>query len=392
MQTIAFIPARCGSKSIPFKNIKLFCGKPLIFWNLKAIEESNCIDKAVVATDCEEIEKTVKKYNFSKIEIYRRSAENAKAASSTESVILEYINKADLNEKTIFFLVQITSPFTVSDDFDNAYQKFTQENFDSLLTCVRSKRFFWNENGNPINYDYNNRPRRQNFGGTMVENGAFYVNTVGNILTDRNRLSGRIGIYEMPEYSMIELDEEDDWIIAESLMKKYVIKRKLKNLNTVKLILTDVDGVLTDAGMYYSEKGDEMKKFNTRDGMAFKILKEKNIKTGIITGEDTKLVQRRAKKLKADYLFMGIDNKLPVVEEICKKEQIDMQQIAYIGDDINDLKVLKNIEISATPADAPDYIKQHVNFVTQAKGGEGAFREFAEFVINNNSLGSFLDE
>ncbi|GAL78674.1 N-acetylneuraminate cytidylyltransferase [Algibacter lectus] len=107
----------------------------------------------------------------------------------------------------------------------------------------------------------------------------------------------------MPEYTMIEIDELDDWVYAEYLMKKHVLSHNKKE---IKLFLTDVDGVLTDAGMYYSENGgDELKKFNTHDGKGFELLRNENIKTGIITSENTKIVERRANKLKVDYLFQG---------------------------------------------------------------------------------------
>src|SRR4029079_6869268 len=117
-----------------------------------------------------------------------------------------------------------TSPFTQSSDFQNALQQFAETSVDSLLTCVRLKRFFWNEKGQRKNYNYENRPRRQDFEGELMENGAFYINTVKNILMKENRLTGTIGIYEMPEYTSVEIDEPDDWWIAERLMYKYILQ------------------------------------------------------------------------------------------------------------------------------------------------------------------------
>jgi N-acylneuraminate cytidylyltransferase len=298
MKTIAFIPIRGGSKSIPLKNIKDFCGKPLVYWNVIALQNCSKVDEIIVATDSEEIKQTVKNFHFNKVKIYDRSAENATDTSSTESVMLEYINQSNLKSEDIFMLVQATSPLTEPKHFEEALSIYYEEKYDSMLTCVRSYRFFWNEDGTSKNYDFHNRPRRQDFKGELMENGAFYINTVGNILRDNNRLSGKIGIYEMPEYTAAELDEPDDWTVLEKLMQKYVLPRKPKK--QIKLLLTDVDGVLTDAGMYYSENGDELKKFNTQDGMAFELLRNAGIKTGIITSENTKIVENRAKKLKVD--------------------------------------------------------------------------------------------
>ena len=192
---IAFIPVRGGSKSIPLKNIKPFCGKPLVCWNIEALEACPLVDEIVVATDSEDIWSTVASQNYKKTHLYRRTAQNASDTASTESVMLEYIEFAKLAEKDLFMLVQATSPLTETIHFTEALNSYLEGKYDSMLTCVRNRRFFWNEDGNSINYDYKNRPRRQNFAGMLMENGAFYINTVKNILRDKNRLSVEIGIY-----------------------------------------------------------------------------------------------------------------------------------------------------------------------------------------------------
>ena len=218
---IAFIPVRGGSKSIPLKIIRIICDKPLVYWTTKAANDATCIDKVVVATDNEHIKNTVKSFNFDKVELYDRDAENAQDTSSTESVMLEYINKSCLSESDNFFLIQATSPMLKSNHIEEMYQKFLEEHSDSAFTCVLTKRFFWTKDGEPVNYDYTNRPRRQDFEGYMLENGACYINSVENILRDRNRISGKKTIYEMPEYTSYEIDEPDDFIIIESLMKRH---------------------------------------------------------------------------------------------------------------------------------------------------------------------------
>jgi len=221
MSTIAFIPARGGSKSIPKKNIKLLCQKPLIFWVISSLQETPEVDEIVLATDSDEIEKTVSNFKFSKIRIFRRSEENAQDTSTTESVMLEYIKQSSLVNDDIFILAQATSPLTESRHFSEALYSYKINNYDSLLTCVKNLRFFWNADGTSINYNYQKRPRRQEFEGQLMENGAFYINRIGNIKRSKNRLYGRIGIYLMPEYTSIEIDEPEDFLIAEKLMKKH---------------------------------------------------------------------------------------------------------------------------------------------------------------------------
>ena len=377
---IAFIPVRCGSKSIPFKNIKNFCGQPLVYWNLKALQNCVNIDEIYLATDCDEIKDLVNSFNFSKVKVYSRAKENSQDTSSTESVMLEFINKKSFEDSDLFFLVQATSPLTQTKDFDEAIAKIKDENADSLLTCVRTKRFFWDEKANPINYDFNNRPRRQDFDGLYMENGAFYINSIFNIKKDKNRLSGKIAIYEMEEFTAVELDEEDDWIIAEKLMCKYILSKEIKD-KKIKLFLSDVDGTLTDAGMYYGQNGEEFKKFNTHDGKGFELLRKAGIKTGIITSEDTKIVENRAKKLKVDFLYQGLEHKgkLEIAKEICDKLDITLDEVAYIGDDINCKELLFNVGFAACPFNAVSEVKNIHDISKLSKnGGEGAVREFIE--------------
>ena len=220
---IALIPARCGSKSIPFKNIKEFCGKPLIYWSLQALQDFIDIDEIYVATDCDEIKDTVNSFSFSKVKVYDRNIKNANDTASTESVILEFISKNSFHKNDLFFLVQATSPLVQTKDFDEAFTKLQHEQADSLLTCTRAKRFFWNDNGTTLNYDYKDRPRRQDFDGILMENGAFYINSIKNILKDKNRLSGKIAIYEMEAFTSVDIDEDDDWVIAEKLMHRHIL-------------------------------------------------------------------------------------------------------------------------------------------------------------------------
>ena len=382
--TIAFIPVRGGSKSIPLKNIKSFCGKPLVYWNVSALQNAKSVDKIVVATDSAIIKETVASFGFSKVELYDRKAENACDTASTESVMLEYIDAVNLSEDTTFLLVQATSPLTETMHFEEGMQLYNSGKYDSILTCVRNYRFFWNDDGSSKNYDYMNRPRRQNFSGMLMENGAFYINSVKNIKTNGNRLGGKIGIYEMPEYTATEIDEPDDWIVLENLMRRHVLSKAKTDYSKIKLVLTDVDGVLTDSGMYYSEKGDELKKFNTHDGMGFKLLREKGVKTGIITSELTKIVENRAKKLKVDYLCQGMfgGNKLAAAKDICNKEGISLAEVTYIGDDVNCRELLVNVGAAFCPSDAVDEIKSLPNVtVLNKKGGEGVFREMCELIF-----------
>ena len=165
-----------------------------------------------------------------------------------------------------------------------------------------------------------------------------------------------------------------------------IISRKL--LSQVRLFATDVDGVLTDAGMYYAESGDEWKKFNTRDGMGIKLLQRAGIITAIVTQERTKLVARRAEKLAIPELHQGVMDKLSLIREMATRHGLTLSQVAYIGDDINDLEALKAVGFSATPADGMPQVVAAVDYICQKKGGEGAVREIVEMILEAQGANS----
>lgn len=388
LSRIAFIPVRGGSKSIPQKNIKPFCGKPLVYWTLKAACECKGIDYVIVGTDDQDIKDIVNSFEFNNLSVFNRSQENAQDTSTTESVLLEFINASSYEEKDDIILIQATSPLLRSEDLSGALELYNSQDVDSVLSCSIFKRFLWSYSGLPINYDFNERPRRQDFKGDLIENGAFYISNIGRILSSSNRLSGKIKPYIMPEYTSFEIDEPDDWTISESLMRKYNFDL-LKFNNKIKLVVSDVDGVLTDLGMYYSEFGDELKKFNTRDGMAFELLRERNIYTGIITSENTEIVSRRSLKIKSDFLVQSakFNGKLNACLELCSKIGCSISEVAYIGDDLNCIDLLSNVGFAACPNNAVEEVKQIPNIhICSKKGGDGVFREFIEVLQGENYI------
>ena len=157
----------------------------------------------------------------------------------------------------------------------------------------------------------------------------------------------------------------------------------MNNRNNIKLVATDIDGVWTDAKMHYTENGDFMKSFSTYDGMAVQILRENNIETVIITSENSEIVLQRAKKLKISNVSIGEKNKLERIKKICLEKEIDLSQVAYIGDDLNDVDVLKHVGFSALTSNSPikDHIK--VDYITKRNGGDGAFREFVDLILKD---------
>lgn len=421
---VAFIPVRGGSKSIPLKNIKPISGRPLVYWTVRAACGCASIHRVYVATDSEKIRETVESFRegeeaglFAKVEVIGRSAESACDTASTESAMLEFAEKYDFDN---IVLIQATSPLLRAADLDRGFETYGKPDTDSVLSVVRQKRFHWAEDAegiaSPTNYDVYHRPRRQEFDGYLVENGAFYICSKEGLLRSKNRVSGRIRAVEMNEDTFFEIDEPSDWVIIEALMKKNGIAAPeasggsswptadsapaeavvsasadasqssdapalSSELQEIRMLLTDCDGCLTDGGMYYSEHGDELKKFNTRDGMGFALLREKGIVTGIVTGESVDLNRRRAEKLKLDVLEAGCKDKPAAIRRIAEAHGIPLSRVCYIGDDINDAEALRLVGFGCAPADAQSAAKEAADYVTRAKGGEGVIREVVEMLL-----------
>ncbi len=210
MRIISFIPLRSGSKSIPLKNIKPIAGKPLAKWVIDASNNSKYINDTFISIDDKIISD-----NLIDCEIFWRSKETATDEASSESALIEFCEQ--INPDDIVVFIQATSPLLKSEEIDKGIEMILSGDYDSVLSVVRQKRFIWN-NSTPT-YDLKRRPRRQEWSGYLVENGAFYISRVEDILKSKCRISGKIGMVECSEESYYEIDEPSDWIIVENLLK-----------------------------------------------------------------------------------------------------------------------------------------------------------------------------
>lgn len=386
MRWVAFMPLRANSKSIIDKNVRDIAGRPLFAWSLEQAIASQCFDEIYVATDSPRIRKKVLDEFSSSVTVLDRSPETCTDTASTESAMLEFKQKIPFD---VLCLIQATSPLTRAEDFIAAKRKFLEENLDSLLTAVQSKRFYWTTAGVPINYDPKNRPRRQDFAGCLMENGAFYL-TRAKLLEDHgSRLGGRIGIHEMAAETAIEIDEDTDWIIVEQLLLQQKLMPLRESVKQVKVLVLDVDGTLTDGGMYYGPDGEALKKFNTRDAHGLQLLRENGISVCVISAEKSPAVQARMKKLRIDEYYPGVENKFSLLTELAKRWDISLRNIAYIGDDLSDLECLENVGLAFCPADSVSDALQRVHYTCDHSGGNGAVREACDFILkmtNSNQI------
>lgn len=149
----------------------------------------------------------------------------------------------------------------------------------------------------------------------------------------------------------------------------------------VRMMVFDVDGVLTDGGLHYTDTGEEIKVFNTQDGLGMKLLKDSGVRLGIITGRSSRIVERRASELKIDYLYQGVHDKLDAFRKLLAESGFTPEQCGFMGDDLVDLPVMRRVAFAVAVPDAPELVRQHADYVTGLPGGRGAVREACELIL-----------
>lgn len=382
MKKIGIIPLRKDSKGIPGKNKKKMVGRPLFSWVLTEAIFSD-LDAVYVFTNDTEIISYVEREYFwtNKVFALLRNEENANDTASTESTMLEFSAQID-HDYAVLCLLQATSPLTLAADINTALDKIIIEKYDSALTVVNTHRFTWNSDGTPQNYDVFNRPRRQDFEGLLIENGAVYATQKELFLASKNRVSGTIGLVKMPEETLMEIDSLSDWGIVENLLMER--QKGMKDHQRIDYLVLDVDGVFTDGGVYYSKEGEMSKKFDMRDGMGLEILRENNVEVVTLTSENSALVAQRMLKLQIKDAFFGVKDKYSFLKQFLAAKNSSFGAVAYVGDDVNDLTNICSTGLSFAPANATAIVKLNADFVLGTASGAGAIREVCEMVLKYN--------
>ncbi len=380
MRIISIIPARGGSKGIHKKNLQLLNNKPLVVYSIEQSLQAKLIDETYVSTEDNEIRK-VSSENGAKV--IDRPPELANDTTSTESVLLhaaEYLK----NQFDYIVLLQPTSPMRFPKQIDEAIKLILKENGGSLLSVYKNDSFLWNSDGTSINYNYKHRPRRQDKEWGLVENGSIYITKREILLEEKNRLGGKIILYPMPKWMSFEIDNPFDFKLIEYLMKsKY--RRELLDLKEIvknlKLIIFDVDGVFTDGSIYLDENDNETLKFSRIDGKGIELLRNNGYKLAVITSENSEIVKLRMEKLKIADIFIGIKDKRKIYNKLKEKYQLEDINICFLGDDIQDLDILKKVGLSCCPINAQHIIKENSLYNSTFKGGKGFVRDVCNLIL-----------
>ena len=313
-----------------------------------------------------------------------RSPATASDTATTESVLVDVLGTPEAADADEIGLVQATSPLLRAEDLDGALRaaalRLRQRAVGRAAAAVPVVGGA--PDGAHADYDPAARPRRQQLAGHLVENGALYLTSRAALARTGVRISGRIGLWEMPEESYTEVDEPADLVIVDALLRRRerpVVP--VTGAERIRLVLTDVDGVLTDNGMTYSSDGSESKTYSARDGKGFELLRRAGIRTGILTSEDGPQIRARAKKLQVDALYAGTADKLADAKELCARWSLQLDEVAFIGDDVHDVGLLSAVGLAACPADAVPAARAAAVHHCRAAGGHGAFREFADAIL-----------
>lgn len=214
-RTLCFIPVRKGSKGIPGKNLKVLGGKPLVCWILDTVLDAEVADEVWIATDCDEMERLVCTRYAEQVRIYRRSERSARDEAPTMVVVREFLEEVNPDDDDRFILLQTTSPFTRKEELKALKEEMEKGKYDSYISCCRQKKFRWDKDGQPLDYTFARKPRRQDYEGMLLESGAFYASTVRQIKQSDSLVSGNIRVMETDASGMIDIDDHEDWMQAE---------------------------------------------------------------------------------------------------------------------------------------------------------------------------------
>ena len=386
MKVIAIIPARGGSKGIPRKNVRQLGGKPLITHTLLQAQQTQGLDRIIVSTDDPEIAAITEQLG---VEVVWRPKEISGDTATSESAlvhVLDHLRDNESYEPELVVFLQATSPLRRGRDIQKALETLASEQADSLFSAGPVHGFVWrsvNESLTPINYDPAQRQRRQDLAEKIwEENGSIYIFKPWVLKEHNSRLGGKIAVYPMDKLDSLQEDEPNDLELIETVIagRKAHLKREKTNFDTVSLLVLDFDGVMTDNRVLVDESGTEAVYCHRGDGLGIAQLPAAGVEVVVLSTEKNPVVAARCQKLGIEYM-QGLDDKLSALKEMVQKRSILPTQVAYVGNDINDLDCMQWVGMPIAVANAVTAVKEISTAVTYRKGGRGAVREVCELIL-----------
>ena len=384
MSCLAVIAAVGDSTKVPRSLLTPLAGKPLIAHTIETALAAKRVTRVVVSTDDAEIEAVARRYGA---EVVQRPTDISGDRASSESAVLHSL--ATLAEREgyapeLVTMLQCTSPLTIAEDIDGAVDALVQQHADSCFTAVPFHYYLWSTGpdgvATGVNHSGAKRQRRQDVPPQWLENGAVYVMRVAPFTAAGDRFCGKVVAHVVDEARALEIDEPIDFVKAEAAMAAMGRSRRIAELPShVAAVVFDFDGVLTDNRVLVLEDGREAVFCDRGDGMGFGIVQALGIELLILSKERNPVVGSRAKKLNVACL-QGIDDKASALERWASERDIKLEDVVYVGNDINDVACMKMVGCAVCPADAHPQAKRVADIELQASGGRGAVRELCDLL------------
>lgn len=388
MNVVAIIPARGGSVGLPRKNVKKFNGLPLVGRSISSALSAQTVSQVYVSSDDSEILAIAERYGALTV---TRPEDISGPTASSESALLHAL--AEIETRTgarpdIVVFLQCTSPFTTSSHIDLVVNQLLLSDADSAFAAMEDHSFIWevapDGSAAGVTHDHTKpRQRRQDMTPRFRESGAVYAMRAKPFVEERNRFCGKTILVpvDMPS---VEIDTIEDWYIAENYAKTHEApKEPHAYAGKIKALITDFDGVHTDDRVLVHEDGSESVTCSRSDGMGIELLRSKGTKLLILSRESNSVVRRRAQKLKTEVMH-HVTEKLPVLDVWRHENGFEWSEIAYIGNDINDVDCMEACGLSFCPSDAHELAKKVADKILDKPGGHGALRELCDYLISRS--------
>jgi YrbI family 3-deoxy-D-manno-octulosonate 8-phosphate phosphatase len=377
-EVVAVIPARGGSKGVPGKNLRRVGGVPLIGRAVAAARNAGRVDRVVVSTDDDEIAAVAREWGA---EVVDRPADLAGDAASSESALLHALDvlRARAVETSILVFIQATSPFVDPADLDDAIGRVAAGSEDVVFSAVESWGFLWRHGADGmrgINHDPARRPRRQDRAPEYLETGAFYVLDAAGFRVARHRFFGSTGVALVEQRHALEIDTAEQLRLANAIAPLVTPAATLD----ADALVTDFDGVHTDDSVLVGQDGSEFVTVTRGDGMGISLLRQAGVPVLILSTETNAVVGVRAAKLGVE-VRQGVADKAAVLRAWTQARSLDLDRVAYLGNDINDLPCLDLVGWPIAVPDAHPRVLAAARLVLGNPGGRGAVREVAERIL-----------
>lgn len=389
MNCLAIIPARGGSKGVVGKNIRLVGGRPLLSFSIEQAHSTPEINRVVVSTDDQAIASVAREYGA---EVIVRPAELSGDTATSESALthaLQHLRSTEGYVPDLVVFLQATSPLRQPDDISRAIQLLLAEGADSLFSACVVHGFVWRrerggDDWRSFSYDFRNRQRRQDAPEDVVENGSIYVFRPAILEQTGNRLGGRITAYLMEPADSFQVDVPADLDLMEQLLGARRVTASPEMLASVRLLVLDFDGVLTDNTVIVTDDGREGVRCSRSDGWGIARLRDAGVEVVVLSTETNAVVAARCAKLRINCI-QACDDKRSRIEQLVAERGLSANDVAYVGNDVNDLACMRWVGVPIAVADARPEVKALARLVTRCSGGNGAVREVADWILTTRA-------